>query len=72
MEDLAKAQEHDEGGLGHVFVVVMNIEVKHESTIVQIKLYLNSSHPCMLLVDSRSTYNMLLANFARELEFPLV
>lgn len=67
MEDLAKDQEHDEGGLVQVYIVVMNMKVEHESIVVQIKLYLNSSHPCTILVDSRTMYNMMLADFAGKL-----
>ena len=68
LEDLAKAQEHDEGGLVQVYIVVINMKVEHKSNVVQIELYLNSFQPCTLLVDSRAMYNMILADFARILE----
>lgn len=60
VEDLAEAQENDGGGSVQVYVIVMNVEVELEPIVVQIKAYLNSSYPCTNMVDSGSTYNMML------------
>lgn len=72
VEDLTEAQEHDGGGSMQVSAAVMNMEAEQEPTVVQVKGYLNSSHPCMILVDSGSTHNMMSADFAKKLRLPLV
>jgi hypothetical protein len=51
---------------------MINMEVEREPTVVQIKGFVNSSFSSMILIDCRSTHNMISADFAKKLGFPLV
>ena len=50
----------------------MNMEVEQESTVLQIKGFLNSSCSSMILIDSSSTHNMIFASFAHKIGHPLI
>ena len=50
----------------------MNMEVEQESTMLQIKGFLNSFFSSMILIDSGSTHNMISASFAHKIEHPLI
>lgn len=47
-----------------VSTTAMNVEVECEPTVVQIKGFVNSTYPTIMLIDSRSTHNMISSSFA--------
>jgi hypothetical protein len=55
-----------------VSTAVIKMIVERELTLVQIKGFVNSSFSSMVLIDSRSTHNMISADFAKKLGLPLV
>jgi hypothetical protein len=74
--------EHDDGdesdgepskeGVPNISAAVMNMEVKQEPTVLQIKGFLNSTFSSMILIDSGSTHNMMLVWFAHKIGFSLI
>ena len=50
----------------------MNMEVEKESTVVQIKGFLNSSISSMIVIDSGSTHNMMSTSLACKIGLPLI
>jgi len=63
---------HDNDKEIQVSIAIMNMEVEHEPTMVQLKGYVNSNHLSMILIDSGSTHNMISTNFGKKLGLPLI
>ena len=55
-----------------ISTAIMNMEVEQESTVLQIKGFLNSSFSSMILIDSGSTHNMISASFSHKIGHPLI
>lgn len=68
VDNLVLVREHDICGSVQVSSTVMNIELEQDSTVIEVKGYFNSSHPCTIIVDMRITHNMMLVAFARNVE----
>ena len=49
---------------------MVNMEVEHELTVVQVEGWLNFFHPRIMVVALGSTHNMVSTNFVRKLDFP--